>query len=55
MDTNIPQEVLDKLGLKVGDPVAFEYKGKRANTHIGKNVRIGLTRIDIKELGYMDR
>ena len=54
MNTTIPRDILNKLGLKTGDSVMFEFKGKHITTTVGPNGRIGLTRPEIKKLGYMD-
>lgn len=54
MNTTIPEEILEKLGLKPRDGVMFEYKGKKVSTTVGHNGKIGLTRPEIEKLGYMD-
>ena len=53
MNTTIPQDILDKLGLKARDGVMFEYKGNKVSTTVGSNGRIGLTSPEVKKLGYM--
>ncbi len=53
MNTTIPQEILDKLGLKFGDSVIFEFKGNKVNTNVGRDGRIGLTSVEVKKLGHI--
>ncbi|MHA1266366.1 MAG: hypothetical protein ACTSRS_14125 [Candidatus Helarchaeota archaeon] len=53
MNTVVPEELINKLDLKVRDSVIFEYKGKKVSTNIGPNGRIGLTRPEIEKLGYL--
>ncbi|MFX1294991.1 MAG: AbrB/MazE/SpoVT family DNA-binding domain-containing protein [Promethearchaeota archaeon] len=54
MNTTIPQDILNKLGLKSGDSVMFEFKGRRISTNVGPNGRVGLTRPEINKLGYLN-
>lgn len=54
MNTYISTDILNSLGLSIGDSVIFEYKGNKVNTSIGKKGRVGLTRPEIKKLGYMN-
>ncbi len=54
MNTNIPKDILAKLNLNAGDSVVFEFKGNKISTSIGPNGRVGITRPELKNLGYMD-
>jgi hypothetical protein len=54
MNTYIPEEMLTKMKLKAGDPVVLEFKGNKVSTSIGPNGRIGLTRPELRKLGYME-
>ncbi|NVM30957.1 MAG: hypothetical protein HWN65_19100 [Candidatus Helarchaeota archaeon] len=51
-NTTIPKDTLNELGLNFRDSVIFEYKGKKVNTNVGQNGKIGLTRPEINKLGY---
>ena len=53
MRTTIPKDILDKLDLKQGDSVRFEYKGTHVHTNLGKDGLIGLTRPEVKKLGHV--
>jgi S-adenosylmethionine hydrolase len=53
MNTTIPQKILDKLELKYGDSVMVEFQGKHVTTTLGRNGRIGLTRMEVNKLGYL--
>ena len=53
MNTTIPEDILDKLGLKARQGVMFEYKGNKVSTTVGTNGKIGLTRPEVNKLGYM--
>ena len=55
MNTTIPKDLLDKLGLKPRDSVMFYYKGNHVSTNIGPNGKVGFTRIEVNKLGYMDK
>ena len=53
MNTTIPADLMEKLGLKARDGVMFKYKDNRISTTVGPNGKIGLTRPEINKLGYM--
>ena len=53
MNTTIPEDILDKLGLKARQGVMFEYKGNKVSTTVGTNGKIGLTRPEVNKLGFM--
>ena len=54
MNTNIPEETMTKLNLKAGDSVVFEFKGNKISTSIGPNGRVGITRPELRNLGFME-
>jgi len=54
MNTTIPKDTLTKLQLNVGNSVMFEYKGRKVTTTVGSNGAVGLTRVEINKLGYME-
>jgi hypothetical protein len=54
MNTTIPKDTLAKLQLNIGDSVMFEYEGRKVSTTVGPNGAVGLTRVEINKLGYLE-